>query len=251
MSKYDDFGIELLEAYECCPSRDGSEAFDSLASIHQYYLLYRLLDSYAPIGCDVLDWGAGSGHFTYFLIHAGYNPTSFGFNKLGLFENDLAHPKLNYVQGDSNEPILLPFPDERFDAVSSVGVLEHVREFGGSEEQSLKEINRVLKRGGIFFCYHFPNKYSWIEYVARLTGKWHHQYRFSKADIDQLFSKDLWEVLECRKYAILPRNILGRLLQGRLRKSVLASRIIDRADSVLTILFRPFAQNWLIVARKL
>ena len=165
--------------------------------------------------------GAGSGHFTYFLIQSGYNPTSFGFNKPGLFENELVNLKLNFVQGDGNEPTLLPFSDERFDAVSSVGVLEHVREFGGSEEGSLKEINRILKKGGIFFCYHFPNKYSWIEFVARLTGKWNHQYRFSKANIDQLFVNDLWQVLECRQYAILPRNILGRLLQGRFRKSVI------------------------------
>lgn len=250
MSKYDDFGIELLEAYESCLSRDGSEAFDSLASIHQYYLLYSLFDLYAPINAEVLDWGAGSGHFTYFLIHSGCNPTSFGFNRPGLFESDLVNSKLNFVQGDSNEPTLLPFSDKRFDVVSSVGVLEHVREFGGSEEGSLKEINRILKEGGIFFCYHFPNKYSWIEFLARLTGRWNHQYRFSKADIDRLFVKDLWQILECRQYAILPRNILGRLLQGRFRTSVKVSRIIDSVDSILTILFRPFAQNWLIVARK-
>jgi ubiquinone/menaquinone biosynthesis C-methylase UbiE len=250
MSKYDDFGVELLDLYGSCLSRDGSEAFDSLASIHQYYLLYSLFELYVPIGSEVLDWGAGSGHFTYFLIRSGYNSTSFGFNNPGLFENQATNLKLNFIQGNANEPTLLPFSDEKFDAVSSVGVLEHVREFGGSEEGSLREINRILKTGGIFCCYHFPSKYSWIEFLSRAIGRWSHQYRFSKADINQLFPKDLWQILECRQYAVLPRNILGRLLPRYFRKSIIASKIIDEIDFILTILFKPFAQNWLIVAKK-
>jgi hypothetical protein len=33
--------------------------------------------------------------------------------------------------------VMLPFPDTCFDAVASVGVLEHVRETGGNELASL------------------------------------------------------------------------------------------------------------------
>jgi SAM-dependent methyltransferase len=251
MNKYDDFGQILLSAYDECRLRDGSEAFDSLASIHQYYLLYETFYKYIPHGANVLDWGSGSGHFTYFMMQFGYIPISFGFDKPGIFESVLSDIKLNFVPGRSDEPTQLPFLSEQFDAVSSVGVLEHVREFSGSEEGSLLEIYRILKINGIFVCYHFPNRYSWIEFLSRLLGKWSHQHLYSRADIDQLFSKDSWEILECRRYAMLPRNILGKLLKGGLRNSEIVAKIIDKSDSILTYFFRVFAQNWLIVARKI
>lgn len=250
MKNYDDFGVELLGVYQSCASRDGSEAFDSLASIHQYYPLYRLIESYIPYGSEVLDWGVGSGHFTYFLIRAGYKSTSFGFDKPGLFEGNISSSGLNFVHGCENEPTLLPFLDGQYDAVTSVGVLEHVREFGGSEEGSLQEIHRVLKKGGVFICYHFPNKSSWIEFLARHSGKWSHQYLYDRSDINRLFLEQQWEILECRRYAIVPRNILGRLLRGPLRSSRIASQIIDFIDSSLATLLSAFAQNWLVVAKR-
>lgn len=250
LKEHDKFGLELLRAYETCVSRDGSEAFDSLTSIHQYYLLYDLIKQYVPQGAIVLDWGSGSGHFTYFLIQAGYKPTSFGFYEPGLFQGGVFEEKLNFVFGRSDEPTKLPFSDGQYDAVTSVGVLEHVREFGGTEEGSLLEIHRVLKENGVFVCYHFPNKWSWIEFIARLSGKWSHQYLYDRADVNALFNHDLWDILECNRYAVLPRNILGRLLRGGLRNSPTISRLFDITDSFLSFFLRPFAQNWLVVARK-
>lgn len=36
---------------------------------------------------------------------------------------------------------------------------------GGEELASLAEIRRILKPGGLFFCYHFPQKSGWVERV--------------------------------------------------------------------------------------
>ena len=110
------------------------------------------------------------------------------------------------------DPIHLPYEDESFDAVVSVGVLEHVRQFGGNEIKSLKEIHRILKKDGLFLCFHFPNKYSWIEALARrIPSKHYHPYLFTKKDIYHLNQNVGLLVEELKGYAILPRNELSRL----------------------------------------
>lgn len=249
-NNYDKLGLELLQAYKNCDDRDGSQAFDSLTSIHQYYPLYALSEFHLKLGAQVLDWGAGSGHFTYFLMKNGYIPTTYAFNKPGLLIDRIKDGTLNFVLGNSAESTQLPFVSSTFDAVYSVGVLEHVREFDGTEEGSLLEIYRVLKEGGLFFCYHFPNKFSWIEYLARHTGVWSHYYLYSKSDIDKLFSEQKWEIVERKRYAVLPRNVLGKILPERLKKSRKIAIAFDLIDNILSLIFRPFAQNWLIIVRK-
>ena len=46
--------------------------FKHRISARQYLRLYRLMARYVKSGSSVLDWGAGNGHFSYFLIRAGY-----------------------------------------------------------------------------------------------------------------------------------------------------------------------------------
>ena len=67
--------------------------------------------------------------------------------------------------------------DGAFDCVFSIGVLEHVFETGGDEVASLREIRRVLKPGGHFLCFHFPNKHQWVEPVGKLLGIAEHFHR--------------------------------------------------------------------------
>jgi SAM-dependent methyltransferase len=123
----------------------------SRAGAHQYLRLYRLVRQYVPPGASVLDWGAAGGHFSYFLARAGYRASGFSFHPFE-FESWLDDPGYRFTRGDPSEPVKLPYADASFDAVASIGVLEHVRETGGSEPASLDEIVRVLRPGGLFFC---------------------------------------------------------------------------------------------------
>jgi hypothetical protein len=54
--------------------------FKSLVSAYQYILLYRVFNKYVPIGVKVLDWGVGNGHFSYFLVKAGYKTFGYSLN---------------------------------------------------------------------------------------------------------------------------------------------------------------------------
>lgn len=248
--KYDKFGVQLLERYRTCRERDGSQAFDSLVGIRQYYRLYALLEKYGKTGGSMLDWGCGSGHFSLYLACNSYVTHSFGFSYPALIDDEIRSGTICFRAGSSMEPVHLPYETDYFDAVTSVGVLEHVREFGGDELSSLREIERILRPGGVFLCFHFPNRWSWIEKTAQLLGRWNHRYRFDRKDIDVLFAQTELEVLECRRYGILPRNILAKVFPNSMLTSVRMANVFDFFDNVFSGPLRPFCQNWMVVARK-
>jgi SAM-dependent methyltransferase len=150
----------------------------------------------------------------------------------------------------AEDPVKLPFADEAFDLVTSVGVLEHVRIYGGEERLSLGELFRVLKPGGRFICVHLPSVYTWVEGVGRLFRmKDTHKYRFLMRDVEALM-RDSGFVLETvKRYGAFPRNPLASLPRG-MRNSVGLANSLDRADRLATLLIRPLAENIAFVARK-
>jgi SAM-dependent methyltransferase len=227
----------------------GLDQFGSLAAAHQYRRLYALWRRHVPPGARVLDWGAGNGHFSYFLLRAGWRVTAFS-----LLPFDSGHwlpaGEFHFVAGSEAEPVDLPFGDESFDAVASIGVLEHVRETGGDEARSLGEIARVLKPGGVFVCWHFPNRWSWIDVLARrVPGKHRHQWRYTRGDVRRLVAGAGLELVETGRYGVLPRNTVHRLL-GPARDAAWAAQLWDALDAALGVPFGAIAQNHYVVARR-
>jgi SAM-dependent methyltransferase len=223
--------------------------FRSFVGAHQYLRLYRLFRGYVPLGADVLDWGAGNGHFSYFLQRAGYRASGYSFSEC-TYRDTLPDPSYRFLEGSPNDPVSLPFQSSQFDAVTSVGVLEHVRETGGDEVASLREIVRVLRPGGLFIAFHLPNRHSMIEVVARrFPHKHHHEYRYTRADIVALTAGAGMRLLEVKRYGILPRNV-GHRLPSALRRSQALATGWDLVDLALAVPFSPIGQNYLVVARK-
>jgi ubiquinone/menaquinone biosynthesis C-methylase UbiE len=240
---------ELLDRAE----RDGDWAqvpqFGSLAGARQYRRLLRMARRHLPAGARVLDWGTGAGHFSYFLTRVGHRATGYAIEGVSSAAW-LGEPYERFVGGTPAEPVRLPFADREFDAVASIGVLEHVRETGGDESASLVEIARVMRPGGVFLCYHFPNRSSWIDFAASLVpGKHHHRYRYARADVERLVGTAGLELLEFARYGFLPRNALRRLPRG-LRRSRAFADLWDGADAVLGALLGPLSQNLAFVARR-
>ena len=223
--------------------------FGSLLSAHQYLRLYGLVRRHVPEGARVLDWGTGNGHFSYFLQRSGYRASGYSFLD-GSFTRWLPDPDYSFTQGNPAEPTTLPYPDATFDAVASIGVLEHVRETGGTEAGSLREIARVLKPGGRFVCFHFPNRWSWIDSAARrVPGLHRHDYRYSRSEIAELTAGAGLILVDAGRYGFLPRNF-GAHLPHPFRYSRGPARAWDAMDALLSLPFSPVCQNYYFVARK-
>ena len=220
----------------------------SLISVRQYRPLYEIFSRYVPKGSKVLDWGAGNGHFSYFLCRLEYQATGFSMEEFS-FKNLVEDFGYKFIKGPVNKPSKLPFPTNLFDCAVSVGVLEHVREFGGTEIKSMKEIRRVLKPEGVFICCHLPNKYSLVEFLGGLfKDKFHHQWKFGEDDIKDLCKQSNLNLLEAGRYGILPRNSLSNL--PFFRTSKIFAQIYDHLDKALSLLLNPVCQNYYFAARK-
>lgn len=63
-----------------------------------------------------------------------------------------------------------PFDDESMDACVSDYVIEHVEH----PDRHLREVFRILKRGGAYI-FRAPNRYHYVSLVARYTPHWFHE----------------------------------------------------------------------------
>lgn len=118
----------------------------------------------------LLDWGCGHGQLTHLLRARGVATDAFDYREGA--EPGMAplehYPEI--VANVSGDAVALPFPDHSFEAVLSCGVLEHVQR----PEDSLAELRRVLRPGGRLYVYKLPNRYSYLEAIARAIGLYYH-----------------------------------------------------------------------------
>jgi SAM-dependent methyltransferase len=256
------FEVETEELYREIQAHDPKrniEQFGSLPTANQYRRLYGLTAKYVPQGARVLDWGCGRGHFTYYLLKCGFHVTCYSLGSqpeiLKTLDSE-ARERLTFVGG--SDPIKISLPSDSFDAVFSVGVLEHVRETKGDERASILEIQRLLVPGGHLLVYHFPNRLSYIEALSRLffkylpstkLARYYHQYLFSVADINRLVDHTELRLLEKGRYGFLPRNIFNKL-PPLLRSRQDVTSLINLTDRALETVFSPIVQNLYFVARK-
>ena len=230
--------------------RLGLLQYRNLLTAGRYATLFDLSLKYLAEQHHVLDWGCGNGHFSYFLAKCGLKPHIFSLDDPPPLLSLLRREEYEFAKGDKSDPVTLPYPNGFFDRVVSVGVLEHVREFGGSEEASLREIFRILKPGGLFIGYHIPNSWSWIEFLASFfPRKHHHRWRYGRPKLRRFLEQAGFKILELQSYGILPRWLMSRC-PDLLANSVSFATAYNALDRLLGKAFPLFCTNHLALARK-
>jgi SAM-dependent methyltransferase len=179
---------------------------DGPAAAFNYIRVAEIVSSYHETGRvrpPVLDWGCGYGQVSWLLQRRGVQVTPFDVERRQARQ---VMPPLSLVNVEyGTDPVGLPYASAFFGAVLSVGVLEHVSDI----QASLGEVNRVLRPGGLFFIFMFPNRYSWAEWLAEQRGISVHPDKFTFREAISLLSGKGFDVEEKRRRNFLPRNLTG------------------------------------------
>jgi SAM-dependent methyltransferase len=161
---------------------EGLRQFDSA-----YFGLYPYLESYVPErleGRSVLEIGLGYGTLSELLIQRGADfygldiaehPVSLVAERLRRHGVD---PDARVTQGSA---LAIPFPDNFFDAVFTIGCLHHTGDIAGS----VSEVNRVLRPGGTAVVMLY-NRHSFRQLVTvRLARARHRLARARRRSFDE------------------------------------------------------------------
>ncbi|HYW40730.1 MAG TPA: class I SAM-dependent methyltransferase [Terriglobales bacterium] len=101
----------------------------------------EMIEARVPPGSKVLDIGCGTGHLAGELMRRGYEAWGVDFSDAMVRYAREHYDADRFQVGDIER---IPFPDNSFDGVMSLGVMEYL----SADEPALREMWRVLKPGG-------------------------------------------------------------------------------------------------------
>jgi 2-polyprenyl-3-methyl-5-hydroxy-6-metoxy-1,4-benzoquinol methylase len=172
-----------------------------------------------PMQIKVLDWGAGKGHISYLFKKQNFDLKSCDVYDTEAHDSTFGQDtpiieKCNIQIDPLTHPFKLPYDNESFDVVLSFGVLEHVP----NHEESIREISRVLRKDGLFFCFHLPQPLSWTQKIQRMKGDFYHDRFYDKSTVNNLSQLAGLEVLDVWSRALFPKNTINYPLHKMIEK---------------------------------
>ena len=200
VQKYWTDNVNTTQFWTGDPRKIGSgEFFDQVSAFikENYQHRYRLIEKEAAKypGGKMLEVGCGAG---WELLHWARNSmqaTGLDLSKaaLDLAQENFKHNNINaeFKHGSAEE---LPFEDNTFDIVASLGVLHQTE----STQQAVSEVYRVIKPGGetVITLYY---KYSWKILLSKFA-KVNFEFAHEDAPITRLYNKkDLRELFAAFK----------------------------------------------------
>lgn len=175
--------------------------------MREYHEMVARISADAP-SC-ILDWGCGLGQVSALLLDAGVNVSSFDYRGDDSPDAVVPMPLFPQVRAYvSSDPRGLPYEDSSFAAVLSCGVLEHVLD----PEASLDELARILRPGGTLYVYKLPNRFSYLEKIAKRIGLYYHgaephELLYTPASARALLERHGFAIRELRLANMLPLTL--------------------------------------------
>ena len=178
--------------------------------LRHYDRCLKLMDKYVADlpGRKILDWGGGNGPLTSRMIARGCSDVTlydFLAPEYDVFPN-LRQANCVPAQAGSSG---LPFEDNTFDVVVSLGVLEHVP----FVSRSLEEVHRILKPSGYFFIFAFPQRTAPLPVISHWLGRDPHPRKYSMRDLqlrlldNGFYVRKSWRFYSGRAYPRSRHNV--------------------------------------------
>ncbi|MBW3624786.1 MAG: class I SAM-dependent methyltransferase [Armatimonadetes bacterium] len=182
-------------------------------------LVRTLLDERVPRGASYLDIGCGTGAMSQELAARG-TVTSLDFEHAALhFARTRGLTRLVQASAET-----LPFPDDAFDALTALDVIEHLDD----DLAAAREIRRVLKPGGVAIVSVPAFMFLWSEHDIAL----HHRRRYRAGELRDLFRR---AGLEVERVSYVMTSLFPAVAAVRLAQKALGSdrKTLEAAKTTL------------------
>jgi len=155
------------------------------------------------INDKILELGTGGGHLSSFFSNKAYTQIFSGdVSMVALKYASIRDPSLKLICLDAEK---IPIKDNTFNTVVSVEMIEHL----SSVPNHLKEVNRILKRGGVY-AIKTPNK--WIDkfyyrFLLKIDVSKAHVSLCSVSDLKRLLKENGFSVIFVKQIELTESQI--------------------------------------------
>jgi len=157
--------------------------FHNKAVIRRHTNIFERYSRFIPMSGAVLDWGCNHAPDACMAKMLRGDAIQLYGCDVGAEEYRSFYDFANLKYTQITHPYLLPYDDNFFDAVIGSAALEHVP----NDSQSLTEIYRILKPGGVFIMTTLPNRLSYTEWLNRVLHRPHHLRIYSLKEAKRMF----------------------------------------------------------------
>lgn len=189
------------------------QSFNKHLELTNYQLIFKEFVKLTPKGSRVLEAGCGTGRWVIPLCEKGYETygVEISATAIELIKNNYKNANLFLLNGDI---MALPYADNYFDSILSLGVLEHFEAYQDIRK-ALLEKKRLLKKEGLLFVtvpyasffrllFHLPQRLM-ITLIKGILGRQEcfNEYRFGKKEVSKIIEsagfhieRVMWDELE-------------------------------------------------------